>query len=117
MRTHATPTRLEIHRLKYNHTGRRGPLLHIIQLTDHEKEILNSEILQDVRVQRIDFTGDMDEQVFDEVQARVFAEWGVMCPHSSLSPADRAAHRTCPACGAIISGEGWRIELQMKLDR
>ena len=117
MRTRLWSTSIEIHRLKYNQVGRRGPLLSIHQLTDVEKEILNSEILQDVRVQRIDFTGDMDEQIFNEVQSRVFAEWGIMCPHPSMKAVDYATHQTCPACGAVPHPSGWKIELQLKLER
>lgn len=117
VRTRGTPTRLEIHRLKYNQAGRRGTSLNILQLSDVEKDILNSEILQDVRVQRIDFTGDMDEQIFNEVQARVFAEWGVMCPHPGMSALERSTGQECPSCGALVMPKGWQLELQMKLER
>ncbi len=103
MRTRGPPTRLELHRLKYNQNGRRGPLLTIRDLDDQEKEIINREVLQDVRVKRIDFTGDMDEQIFDEVQMSVLSEYGVMCPHPeySLSPSKVHGSR-CNVCGCCL---------------
>jgi len=105
MRSRGTPTRLELHRLRYNQNGRRGALLTLRDLDDYEKEQLNREILQDVRVKRLDFTGDMDEDVFDQVQAEVFSEWGVMCPHNN---ADKIGDTVkfmckCRACGALMS--------------
>jgi hypothetical protein len=74
-------------------------------LDDYEKELLNREILQDVRVKRIDFTGDLDEDVFDQVQAEVFSEWGVMCPHHNVSPLNEKLNfmGKCRACGALMS--------------
>jgi hypothetical protein len=81
MRTRKLPSRLESHRLKYNQLGRRGPLLRLEDLTKFEKDLLYQEILQDVRVKQIDFSGELDEQVFDGVEIEVFAEWGVVCHH------------------------------------
>jgi len=105
MRSRGTPSRLEIHRLTYNQAGRRGALLTLRDLDDYEKEQLNREILQDVRVKRLDFTGDMDEDVFDQVQAEVFSEWGVMCPHhnTDLIGDHLKFMCKCRACGALMS--------------
>lgn len=105
MRSRNSPSRLELHRLTYNQNGRRGALLRLEDLDDYEKEQLNREILQDVRVKRLDFTGDMDEDVFDEVQATVFSEWGVMCPHHNTDKIGDTVKFMCKcrACGALMS--------------
>lgn len=104
MRARGKPTRLELHRLRYNQAGRRGPLLTIWDLDNVEKNLVQAEILQDVRVMRIDFTGDMDEQIWDGVQAEVFAEWGIMCPHpdSSREDADLPGTERCKVCGSVL---------------
>lgn len=122
MRTRKTPTRLELHRLKFNQNGRRGSLLRFQDLDAEERDLLQQELLQDVRVKRIDFTGPMDEKVFDSVQMEVYAEWGVMCPHPhsslrSLSPEKKdkklpntlkelmampRAFHECGVCGCIV---------------
>ncbi len=112
------PTRLELHRLKYNQNGQRGPLLTVWDLDNSEKKIINREILQDTRVKRIDFTGDMDEQIFDEVQMGVLSEYGVMCPHPeySLKKSSHPKAALCEVCGALVVGwsHGWRTKLRRK---
>lgn len=104
MRRSGKPTRLEIHRLKFQQTGGKCHLLRLEQLNDREKDLINQEILQDVRVKRIDFTGDLDEQIFDDVQSRVLAEFGVMCnhPESSLEPSHHKAAMRCNVCEALV---------------
>ena len=102
MRRSGKPSRLEIHRLKYNQAGRRGPLLRMAELTDAEKKLISSEVLQDVRVKRLDFTGDMDEQIFDEVQFAVLSEWGIMCPHGLTEKGHHALYVRCITCGAMM---------------
>jgi len=108
MRTPGQPTRLELHRLKFNAARGRMQLLQLSDLSAAEKEIINREILQDVRVKRIDFTGDMDEQIFDGVQSRVLSEFGVMCNHpiSSLQPAYHSGARNCSVCGCLVAPWG-----------
>ncbi len=117
MRARGRPTRLELHRLSYNRNGRRGSLLTVQDLDDHEKEIVNREVLQDVRVKRIDFTGDMDEQIFDEVQMGVLAEYGVMClhPEYSLEKSDHPRAKRCGVCGALVAQWGWLAALDHRL--
>ena len=124
MRPRSTPTRLESHRLKYQQAGRRGQLLRVEQLEKVEKRMLQEELLKDVRVKRIDFTGDMDEQIYDEVQCGVFAEYGVMCPHPRYSQknAHHPGHagepvKECGVCGCIIFPGGWREELRIKVEK
>lgn len=73
-------------------------------LEESEKDILQKEILQDMRVKRLDFTGDMDEQVFDQVQMEVFAEYGVMCPHTNLLKDRKLSALICSVCGCHVIG-------------
>lgn len=101
MRKRGKPTRLEIHRLKYNQSGRRGPLLKMAELSEFEKNLISQEVLQDVRVKRIDFTGDLDEQIFDDVQFGVLSEWGVMCPHNNIEKATHKLAVVCTTCGCL----------------
>jgi hypothetical protein len=103
VRPRGKPTRLELHRLKYNQNGRRGPLLRMSDLTDKEKDIISSEVLKDVRVKRLDFTGDLDEQIFDEVQFGVLSEFGVMCPHSLTEPGFHKFSERCITCGCVMT--------------
>jgi hypothetical protein len=102
MRPRATPSRLEIHRLKFHQNGRRGPLVRYSELDAYEKELIQKELLQDVRVKRIDFTGDMDEEIFDQVYLEVLSNWGVACPHpfGSIEGGLHAPH--CRACGCSV---------------
>ena len=102
MRTRGTPTRLEVHRLKWHQNGRRGPMLSYAELDGVEKEILQKELLQDVRIKWIDFTGDMDEQIYDQVYLEVLSSWGVACPHPT-SALKRSEHALlCSTCGCDI---------------
>jgi hypothetical protein len=56
-------------------------MLSYSELDNVEKEILQKELLQDVRIKRIDFTGDMDEQIYDQAYVNTLSNWGVACPH------------------------------------
>lgn len=106
MRSRGTPTRLELHRMKFHQAGRRGSLLTLSSLSDEEKEIIQRELLQDVRVKKIDFTGEMDEEIFDGVYLEVLAEWGVMCTHpaSSTEPVPGMRARRCKVCDCVVIG-------------
>ena len=94
--------RLIAHRLKFLQNGKKGQLLAAGDLTKDEKNFLQRELLKDVRVRQIDFTGDMDEQIFDEVEMQVLSEWGVMCPHP---PASRQRYN-CSVCGCVVFPSG-----------
>lgn len=104
MRPRKTPSRLELHRLRYNANGRRGPLLTIHELDDYEKDIIQQELLKDVRVQRLTFTDPMDEEIYDGVYLKVLSEWGIMCnhPHYSVEPIKNSAGYRCGVCGCAI---------------
>jgi hypothetical protein len=118
MRPRGTPTRLELHRLRYNQAGRRGALLRLEYLDQNEKDIINREIIQDVRVKRLDFTGDDDERIFDEAQGEVLAEYGVMCPHPKYArePADLKKVERCTLCRAVVFPlyRTWTEEVKLK---
>ena len=119
MRERVKPTRLELHRLKFNQDGGKGELLTFDQLTPAEKKLINDDILGDTRVQRIDFTGPMDERVFDEVRTRVLSEWGVMCLHPkySLEPSHHPKALRCGVCQALVAQWAWRRQLAVKLSK
>ncbi len=77
-------------------------MLAYAELDGIEKELLQKELLQDVRVKRIDFTGDMDEQVYDQVYLEVLSSWGVACPHPTSALKRAACSLFCTTCGCDI---------------
>jgi hypothetical protein len=72
------------------------------ELDGVEKELIQKELLQDVRVKRIDFTGDMDEQIYDQVYLEVLTEWGVACPHPTSALKRSTFSLFCGTCGCDI---------------
>lgn len=112
MRTRGTPTRLELHRLKYHQMGKTGPLLVGTELTEEEKDILNRAVAKDIRVKDLEFCDKMDEKIYDQVQAEVYSDWGVMCPH--YIDIDKTGSH-CPACGASVFAAHGSSELVRKL--
>ena len=102
MRSRGTPTRLEVHRLKYNQLGRQGPLLTYGDLDRKEKQFLQDQLLKDVRVANIGVTGDNDEVIYDQVLLGLLAEFGIMCPHSVQEPAEHKQAARCCVCGALV---------------
>ncbi len=95
--------------------GRKGPLLRIEDLTPAEKDRLNREIISDIRVKEIDFSGPMDEHIFDLVQSEVFAEWGIMCPHPdySLEQSDHPEAKRCGVCQAVLFPNTWLARMRL----
>jgi len=75
-------------------------------LTDEEKDILNREIVKDARVKELEFCDAMDEHVYDRVQAEVFSEWGVMCPH----PIQDVHGHSCTCCGAALFSHAQAVD-------
>lgn len=103
MRHDHKPTRLELHRLKFHASGERGALLTYASLNKLEKSLIQAELLKDIRVSKLDFTGDMDEIVYDRVLAELLSKWGIMCPHEVLDEDDDTNdHPVCLACGSIV---------------
>lgn len=93
----------------YNKRGCTGTLLKVSELSEEEKDILNREIAMDARVEALDFCNEMDERVYDEVQARVFSEWGVMCPHGII------IDMRCQGCGALVFAAHGGHQLSKKI--
>jgi hypothetical protein len=119
VRARSKPTRLELHRLKYNAAGKRGELMRFEDLDPIEKDLITNDILQAMHVERTGFSGVMDEQVLDEVRMGVLAEWGVMCVHPfySLKPADHPKAKRCRVCGALVAQWTFWRELELKIAR
>jgi hypothetical protein len=92
--------------VKWTQEDRRGPMLMLSELTAPEKELVQKDLLRDARVKRIDFTGDGDEQLFDQLYLEVLHSWGIACPHptSSLVKTERALKCTMCGCGIIVPG-------------
>ena len=73
-------------------------MLKYLELDAVEKELIQIELLQDVRVKRIDFTGGLDEQIYDDVYMEVLSSWGVACSHPTVS-IEKGKHAPyCKAC-------------------
>ena len=102
MRHRGTPLRLELHRLKFHQNGKRGPLLNYPDLFPEEKQLLQEELLKDVRIKRIDFTGNMDEAVYDHIYVQVLSDWGVACPHSFYAIYVEHGTPHCSVCGCSL---------------
>lgn len=107
MRTRGTPTRLEVHRLKYNQLEKKSTLLTYGDLDRKEKQFLQDQLLKDIRVANIDFTGDDDEVKYDRVLLEVLSDFGIMCPHSVQEPAEHKRASLCCICGSLVVA-GWR---------
>lgn len=67
-----TPTRLELHRLKYHWTGKKSALLTYVQLDPEEQRQISEAVFNSVYLDKSDPYA---------AYARVFSEWGVACPH------------------------------------
>lgn len=104
MRPRGTPTRLEVHRLKYHQNGGRGPLLTISELSTEEKDLLTTEVMKDIRVQRLTFVDKTDASVWDAAYLDVLQDWGVICHHPRRSVTSlkvTPGHR-CGLCGCLV---------------
>ena len=99
MRASSATVRLKNHRAKYNATGKRGALLSYASLTKREQKFIQDEILKDIRISRLEFVENIEEDDldYDHVLAETLTAWGIMCPHNSLS-----SKNECHACGAMI---------------
>ena len=110
MAARETPTRLELHRLKYQHDGRRGPLLTVDSLEPEERDILSAAV----------FAAMQQNQGADKhvVYVDVLSQWGVMCSHpqhgrlyvgsvKSSVPMPNLKWYTCDYCGGYVINEEW----------
>ena len=88
--------------MKWTQDGHRGPMLMLSELTGAEKELVQKDLLQDARVKRIDFTGEGDEQLFDQLYLEVLNGWGIACPHPTGSLVKTESALKCTTCGLGI---------------
>lgn len=111
-----TPTRLELHRLRYRWRERRGPLLQLHELESEERHLLAVDVFR-----RVGMSPGEDPYV---VYSEVLEEWGVVCPHpqhmrrySGKVPSSWPlfGHRwyTCGCCGCSCVNEDFRPSLQV----
>ena len=68
-----SPTRIELHKLKYHWLGRKTGMIEFHRLDDEEKKIVANDILH-----KIYESGGEDPY---GVYAEVLAQWGIVCPH------------------------------------
>jgi hypothetical protein len=98
-----TPTRIELHRLKFHASGRVIGLIPFDRLDQEEKKIVAQDILTNIYT-----TGEDPYKVY----AEVLNSWGVMCPHpqhmrsyngkSSLYPIREVRWYKCLMCHCSI---------------
>lgn len=104
----ATPTRLELHRLKYHRDGMKGSLLSFSELSQEERAQLSNDIFQGIYL-----NPGRDPY---EIVSEVFANWGVGCNHPqarrlyegrerSAVPSPRFRWYTCESCGCCVINE------------
>lgn len=109
VKTRKTPTRLELHRLRFHRDGGRGEFLSYDDLDLAERHILSQEVFTTIY---------LDGRKRDPyiICAEVFASWGVMCPHplevrlyggTEKKPFGSGTHRwyLCKACGCSTRNE------------
>lgn len=103
-----TPTRLELHRLKYHWSGQTLTPIPFDRLDPEEKGIVARDALTHIYLNR----GQNPYQVY----AEVLGNWGVVCPHpqhvrlysgQKSSPYPLAGHRwyDCQMCGCSVFNE------------
>lgn len=111
MKSRGTPTRIELHRLKYHWSGKKTCLLSFDRLDPEEKKIVAQDVLTNIYL-----NGGKDPY---GVYAEVLGKWGIVCPHpqhmrkysgSKSSPFPLSAHRyyTCDVCGCSSFNEDFQ---------
>jgi hypothetical protein len=104
MKQKLTPSRLELHRMKFHHLEGKCELLSIYELDEYEKDLLQQELLKNVKVKRLTFTNDEDEEIYDKAFFDVCSEWGVMCVHPTyrVKKLENTVGWHCDLCGCSI---------------
>lgn len=112
-----TPTRIELHRLKYHWLGRKIDLIPFDSLDQEEKKIVAEDVLN-----KIYLNGSKDHY---RVYAEVLASWGVICPHpqhmrlysghvrSPYNPLTGHRWYDCQVCGCSTFNEDFRQEMSI----
>lgn len=91
----SSPTKLELHRLKYQATGGKHRLLAWSDLTDDERRTVSRDIFLALR-------SHGQDRDYYEIYLEVLMEWGIMCPHPNhlKTYIDRPhLHFRCSMCG------------------
>ena len=100
--TRKTPTRLEVHRLKFHQAKRKGPLMTFAELTPAEARLVMNDVFSAMVLSgsRVGPYG-----VYNEV----LSKWGIVCPHpaSQRRGHEEGGHFRCESC-RCISAERWR---------
>lgn len=102
MRPSDASVRLEAHRLKFIHNGRRGHLLPFHELNENEKQFFIEELTRDVSARRLKVDHEADERLFDVMLLNILNDWGIMCPHPRTSVQETAHGYSCQTCGCDI---------------
>lgn len=96
------PTRLELHRLKYQAASGKLPLLFLKELSEKEKKMVSDDFFSR------ELLGDRLSDPHTTLAA-VLASWGVMCTHppqlgvaEKLTKATEARWFVCSACGCRV---------------
>jgi hypothetical protein len=87
-----TPTRLELHRLRYHKENHRLPLLPMSSLDTIEKLLISKDFFS-----RLFFERRLSHPY--EVYGEVLSSWGIMCPHPQLGK-----DSVCGCCGSRVLG-------------
>lgn len=85
-----TPTRLELHRLRYHKENHRLPLLPLDTLDTFEKLLISRDFFSRLFIERR-ITHPY------EVYGEVLSSWGIMCPHPQLGK-----DSVCGCCGSRV---------------
>lgn len=112
-----TPTRIELHRLRYHWLGKKADLIPFHCLDPEEKKIVAQDVLTHIYL-----NGGKDPY---RVYAEVFASWGIVCPHpqhmrkysgTTFSEFPLSSHRwyNCGVCGCSIFNEDFEHTMLAK---
>lgn len=91
----STPTRLELHRLRFNRDGHTGSLLSFDELDERERDIISHEFFETLHV-----SGSMRDPY--EAIVKVFSSWGIMCIHPEERRVACSHGYVCNCCGCIV---------------
>jgi hypothetical protein len=112
-----TPTRIELHRLKYHWMGKKTDLIPFFRLDPEEKQIVAQDVLTQIYL-----NGGKDPY---KIYAEVLNRWGIVCPHpqhmrlysgqlSSEFPLTGHRWYSCPVCGCTCMNEDFQPTLRAR---
>ena len=98
-----TPTRLELHRLKYTMGGCVGPLLSYDELDEKELKLISSDFFDSIV--------DKEKEDLNKLFMETLSSWGVMCVHPKENRDQRDGFFLCGCCGcAVIDKLTWSVK-------